>query len=258
MTENIVVPTLTAPWLYARSQSTDCSGPEQCHWCTAPCKRLGTRVHDDPPPAILTRWLTRARCRNSAYICEGCWQWGRRSITACFLGGGFKDRQAPKNHSWLITQEGAYAVLQPAQFITIHGKSPVGPHPLWDWLLNPDNSFVLSIRGSEDNLLYLSPVNDCIEIKGNTPLSFSHNNLPLSFTVADIEAARQSGQSNEPGVRRLIELFGPPPPKQTTLDSQGRSAARHQVTGAVNSDATFRGQKHLAKLAASGQPKQRP
>src|SRR5262245_42510004 len=99
---------MRASELYAFSQGHLCEGKERCHWCTGPCTQKW--MHDDIPHQPFRKSAQLPRYVAGPYVCAGCWLWRRKSLTAWFLDGGFKDRQEPKKLSWLITVDGAKAV----------------------------------------------------------------------------------------------------------------------------------------------------
>src|SRR5215472_11886568 len=101
---------LTAADLFAFSQGScnNSSGFWKCHWCGSDCSSEFT--HNDVAPIPFFRTKTSAKQPSQPYQCVGCWLWQRPLVTTHFLGGGWKDRQTAKNHSWWITREEAKAI----------------------------------------------------------------------------------------------------------------------------------------------------
>lgn len=193
----------TASDLYALSQGTSNIGPEECHWCASNCKRIW--FHDDAPPVPFIRSKSMAMRTNNPYICTGCWLFRRKRITVTELGGKWKDGQQPICHSWWITDKGAWVV------------NPKDPESIYPLLLKPPNRFVLAILdGVAANHLQLMQVNDIAEIRAETPLRFTVNNIPHTYTVYELQEAlegagegKQIGDGGkQPGVGALIRLLG--------------------------------------------------
>lgn len=198
---------LTATELFALPFGAKCSGPENCHWCGAPCERLF--IHDGPVPLPFVKNDPTARYPAHPYICNGCRLFRRTRTTLRFLDGkAYKDRQCPLDHSLFVTNEGAYGIRQE-------------DYPLlWSFLLRPPLRFALSlITKGQRNHLQLALVNDFQQIRADTPLRFSYNNVPHSYSVYEVKEAIQSGdaEGKEPGVRVLAELLGLP-----TQEKRGR------------------------------------
>lgn len=203
--------TLSFPELYALSQSHTCVGTEQCHWCNSPCGRIW--LHDDPPPIIGVKRDRLALNYPSPYICVGCWLWRRGSVTAFWLtpGSGFKDRQKPRDHSWYVTEDGAWSVRRE------------DADELFANLLDPPRRFALSLIDGEGviNHPQLGVANECPEIKADTPLRYTLNGIVMAYTVYELEEMRKEkngGQGKSPGVQALVRLFGRPKPG----DKRGR------------------------------------
>ena len=192
---------LTAGELYALSQGEKCEGPDECHWCAAPCERKWP--HDDPPPLIGFQRKSFARRPGNGFVCAGCRLWRRQRITIEFLGGGLKDIQTPENWSWLVTGGRARA-LRP--------KDPADREALYEKLLSPPGKFFLALRASLPVTLQLAEVNQLEDgAEAGTPLKFTLDNKPLTYTVYELEHALKNGpEGTEPGVRLLVETFGLP------------------------------------------------
>ena len=202
---------MNAVELFARSQSAKTEGPELCHWCGSSCNKMW--VHDDlgmkiyrPGPAIndvvgipdLKR--TTAKRPGDQFICIGCWLYRRKRITITFLSGRQVDRKEACNYSWWITEEGAWGLEQ------------ADAEEIYLRLLNPPHRFVLSLLDhyGDQNLLHLACGNDHIEIKADTPLTYTLNNKAMKYTVYELEEAMKHGTDGKsPGVRALLEFFGP-------------------------------------------------
>lgn len=174
--------------------------PDRCHWCGSPCQRH--HMHDDPPALPFTpKNRYKAKCPSTAYVCHSCYLWKRPRVTIYFLDGTLKDVQCAQKHSWYITKDSAKAIRK---------EDRINLYPI---LLKPENTFVLSLLdGKEkiDNFLHLNQLNDIAEIKGNTELKFTLNNVVFTYTIYDLESAlRNSEVGKTPGVRTLIEYCGP-------------------------------------------------
>lgn len=195
---------LPAPALYALSCQAKIEGPDTCHWCGSPCKRIWK--HDGAPSLLFTKDLQRPRYPASAYICMGCWLFRRRAITIWYLGEDrFKDRQAPQEHSWWITDKGSWVV------------SPDNAMALQTVLLKPPRKFALALLSGDapsvKNLLHLNNANDLPAIQEDTPLHFTVDNVPMLYTTYELKEALKYGpDGKEAGVRYLYKLFGSPPP----------------------------------------------
>lgn len=188
---------LLASELYARSQGEICQGNQPCHWCGAPCERLWT--HDDPPPIIGVKSTIHARHPSSPYICRGCFLFKRPRLTVWFLGGGFKDGKCPRHFGWLITPKGSWAI------------DSENPSPVYEFLLKPEPVFSLSFLSEPGitNRLQLTRVNELGEIKADTTIHYTINNIPHHYTIYELESAiRQGAEGREPGVQALLRLLG--------------------------------------------------
>lgn len=180
--------------------STDINRPDKCHYCASCCGR--DFFHDDQPAMPFTpKNKSKAKCPSNAYICSGCYLWKRKRVTVKFLDDTFRDVQCAMNHSWYITGKDARAIKISDRLSLYH------------ILLKPENSFALSLLSGDtkdQNQLHLNILNDIAEIKGDTLLHFTINNVPFTYTIYDLESALRSvevGQS--PGVRELIKFCGP-------------------------------------------------
>jgi hypothetical protein len=125
-------------------------------------------------------------------------------------------------HSWLVTGEGAWA---------LNRKSADRIYPK---LLNPEvnKPFVLSLlhQGADDNLAHLSVVNFPENLNNKTVLKFTVNNKPFQWSPYELEEGLRNGTTGkEPGVKLLIEIFGPhelpplPEPPAYQKDESGKS-----------------------------------
>lgn len=198
-------PTPLASQLYAKANGTQCKGTDKCHWCGAPCERVWQ--HDDRPPLPFSRQKSLAKYPAHAYICVGCWLWRRRAITVNFLSEGYQDQQTPANHSWLITLSGCKAIRSL-------------DHPqLLDRLLEPHPKFVLSLLDrpvatsgkplATLNQLQYCEINWQEEVRFDTPLKFTINNVTYQYTVYELQKGLVAEEPNGtlPGVRELLRLF---------------------------------------------------
>ena len=190
---------LLATSLFATSQGAKNEGELECHWCSAPCKRLW--LHDDPPPVPFTRTRSSARRPNSPHICVGCWLYRRLRVTVRYLHNPkiLKDGQCLLNHSWWITPEGTW-VIDSLDFAALYER-----------LLHPPLQFALSLKdGDNKSLIQLQQANDVPKIEGGTPLYFYLNNTRYTYSVCDLEDCLNGGsvQGKEPGVDALIHFLG--------------------------------------------------
>lgn len=189
---------IIASELFALAHNANCQGDQRCHWCGAPCSRKW--LHGDPPPLPFVRSSEPTKIPSSPYICVGCWLWRRPSVTIKFLEGGFKDGQCPAHHSWLFTGDG----------ICVLKSSVRNSEMMNEMLRKPPNCFALSILDEhKKNYLQNMIVNDSVKIDSNTPLYFTINNIPFSYSVYELEEAFRNGDSSgkEPGVQALLRIF---------------------------------------------------
>lgn len=196
---------LTVPTLYAMSQITnyETKGKWKCHWCGAPCG--DNWQHDDPYPNFFSKVRSNALHPSSAYVCKGCWLFRRPRITVMFLEGGFKDGQCPLRHSWWITEESAWGLEK----LKVMDEFKYGPR-MHDLLLKPPLKFSLSLVDGMENQIHRACCNVNEEVKADTLLKFTLNNVEMSYTVYDLEKGLANGgfEGHGPGVQALIRLFG--------------------------------------------------
>lgn len=189
---------MNACMVYARSQGTVCTGDCECHWCGSKCGRQW--IHDDPPRLVGQRPNGYSKIPNSPFICAGCWLFRRKRITVPFLHGGYKDSQSPRDYSWLITPDGAWAIIKDS-FAKLYEK-----------LISPPPIFCLSLLdGKIENRLQLAFVNQNEQVRADSSFDFTINNIKHTYSIYELEEALKSGDSGgvEPGVRALITLLGP-------------------------------------------------
>lgn len=206
----------TASELYALSSNTVCEGPDECHWCGAPCHRRW--AHDDLPPAIgRPKSQSRAKRPGNGYVCNACWTWKRPRVTAMFLGGGYKDGQCAENWSWYVAGNRASA---------LRFGNPLDRDALYERLLDPPPRFFLSLRQEGPNLLQYAILNTLDDsFTASSPVAFTLDNKPLSYSVYELEYALANGpEGTEPGVQTLLRLFGMPPKKETLTFAAGEEA----------------------------------
>ncbi len=183
--------------LYAKTCNLKCEGSEKCHWCGAACGQFN--LHDDVPFLPFVKSTQSPRYPFEKWICNGCYSWRRKSLTVNFLDGSFKDRQCPMTHSWLLTD---------IETIGLEKGMGKGMYPI---LLAPPLRFSLSLvtNGKTLNFIHLCMANDLPEIKANTELAFTLDNIPLAYTVYELEGGLRYGSEGKmPGVRALIDFFG--------------------------------------------------
>ncbi len=211
---------ITASELYAMSQGKKCVGHDVCFWCGAPAER--NMPHNAPSRVAGQKYLVPCKYPGSSYCCTGCSLFRRPSITIDFLEGGFKDRQCPLNHSWLITDKAAWVIQ-----IESYWK-------LYETLLKPPTKFCLSLLSSPGkipNLIQYATVNNFMEVKNDTRLAFTLDGTISSYTVYELEESlKHGGEGKEGGVRQLISLLGPHPkirqePEGKKKDERGRPPA---------------------------------
>lgn len=193
---------LLASELYAISQGKSCSGREECYWCSAPCGRFNT--HDDDVPVFAPRRAkTQAKRPGNAFVCDGCWLWRRKRITVFWLSEGFKDGLCPLDHSWWITDQEAWGIRVPKDAGELYAR-----------LLEPPLLFTLTLTdgtpGAKNHIQHAF-ANDLEEIKADTPLKFTLNNIPHEYTVYELGNALRTNDpaGMRPGVGALLRLFGP-------------------------------------------------
>lgn len=196
---------MKGPELWALSQSEECWGNLECHWCGSPCIQ-GT-THDDLPPILGVRSKSLAARPSSPWICTGCKLFRQKRRTIWFLGGdrtgtgGFQDSRCPMNYSWLVTDKKAWAIR--------------GGVDLYKALLTPPKRFALSLIDEKGtNLPHLWRVNEAPEWKAGDDLWLTINGTPFVWTVADLEAILSHKESKglSPGVVALEKRFGAYPP----------------------------------------------
>ncbi len=195
---------MLASELYALSNSTRCSGEDECHWCTAKCGRLWP--HDEPPRIMHVRQSEKSKAKRPGnyYICTGCWHWRRKSVTVRYMDGTMTDRKEPQHFSWWITLGGA---------ISLREKNEGDASVLYENLLFPPFTFCLTLlKDQKINLLQHSIVNDYDEITADMDLSFTVDNVELTYNIYELEQAlrNQDVGGTSPGVQALIRMFGMP------------------------------------------------
>ena len=194
---------LLASELFAISQGTACEGPDECHWCGAKCERRWT--HDDLPPMIGGRLRSHSLAKRpgNGYVCSGCWCWRRPRVTVPFLGGGYKDGQRADMWSWYVAGSRAMALRHENSF---------DRDALYDRLLDPPPRFFLALRDEGPNLLQYAVLNRLEAFTASTPITYTLDNKPLTYTIYELEHALQKGpEGTEPGVQTLIRVIGAPP-----------------------------------------------
>jgi hypothetical protein len=202
---------ILASELFALSQSSRNEGDFECHWCSSKCRNYFR--HDDSPIVVGRRSTTTAKRPANAYICAGCWLWRRTSVTVDHMNGSQTDRQQAKKWPWLITSEKAMGIKSPDDF-----------KALYEFLLAPVNTYVLALlEGDVENQLQLMEVNDIAEIRGETKMVFTLNNIPHYYSVYELESAIKHGaDGKEPGVAALIRLLGEYDLEEEEVKKRGR------------------------------------
>lgn len=210
---------LAAVQMYAESQITPCEGPFECHWCAGACS--SKERHDDPYPLPFQKGTNRNLARRPAnpYICRSCWLYRRPRQTIYFLDRKeYQDKQSLLNHSWLLT---------PLEILAI--RSPQDYPRLQEILFKPPRRFTLSLlTGKGPNFIHTAVANTHEEIKADTPLCFTLDNVAMEFSVYELEWFKEEkdGTGLMPGTRALGKLFGwepkpegeiPPPREEDSL-----------------------------------------
>lgn len=199
---------MRASELYALSQSSRCEGKEACHWCLGPCTQLWR--HDDVTHTPFSKSPQMPRNPAGHYVCSGCWHWRRKRLTVDFLSGGYKDRQEPKDWSWLLTKDKAWGVrVSENEF----GDGRKDGQQLFNILLKPPAKFCLSLITTKvPNLIHLMAVNETGDVKADTTFKFTLDHALYEYTVYELEEAltgrEDDSQGKSPGVRALVRLFG--------------------------------------------------
>lgn len=184
--------------LYAFTQGNICEGKETCHYCMAPCDRKFT--HKDPPPIPFARTKTTAKKPESPWECIACWLWRRKRVTVDYFSEGYKDGKCLLHLSTLISDRTYVLDL------------PTCKEKLYETLLCPPLEFSLSFLEDDrhENLLQLQELNKHKEIKANTELKFTVNNILHTYTVHELEETLIQGDNGRmPGARAILRILGP-------------------------------------------------
>lgn len=189
----------TAPDLFALAMGVPNRGDHACYWCGSAAEKDSR--HKYPAPMIGQPPLQHVKFPRSPFICRGCARFRKPSVTIFDLAGGFKDGQQYENHSLWMTRMGCAMV------------APTQRRMVYDLLLNPPLTFALSLltgATKEKTRLQGLFVNDHAEIKADTPLYFSIDNMRVGYTVYDLQNALKLGAEGlEPGIRMLVDHCGP-------------------------------------------------
>lgn len=185
-----------ASQLFAKVHSRECKGTRECHWCGGSC--TDKWVHDDVAPIPFERSKTTAKRPGNSYICEGCMLYHKNSVTVRYLIGGLKDRQCFSNWSWFMTLDGIWVI------------KPLDHQELYNKLLAPPPVFCLTLTdGTIKPLIQLCLVNEVKEMKADTLLKFTFNNIPHTYTIYELEQAIKTGSDGKmPGASALIRYLG--------------------------------------------------
>ncbi len=198
---------LNAPMIYAAARGSKCEGHLRCHWCGA--GNNGLWPHDDITIIPFGPRSKQAPMYPGSHsICTGCWMFRQKRLTITYLTKAsdaayhsWKDGQAPMNHSWWITDSGCWTVRKE-------------DHPtLLGILLNPPRRFVLSLleKAGIVNLIHRAIGNDVAELRKDTALGFTIDNVPLTYTVYELEQAAKIGTNGmSAGTRALCNMIGVP------------------------------------------------
>lgn len=109
------------------------------------------------------------------------------------------------HHSWLVTPDNVTALerVMPGESF-LHGAELVGS------LLQPPKAFCLMLLNGHgiNNEIHRAVANVHDEIKADTVLHFTVDNVTHDYTVYDLEQALKGECHSGPGVRALLNLFG--------------------------------------------------
>lgn len=189
---------LLASEIYATSQAATCSGEDECHWCSASCKR-GLFFHDDDPPIPFHKSTSGARRPGNAYMCCGCWLYRRKRICVKTLTGtAMIDGQSPFDHSWFVTTKEAVVIRKEDH------------EELLNILVDPPAKFFLSLISESKlkNQLHLSVANELENYQAEDAIHYTLNNQPMSYTIYELtEAMKKGPEGTEPGVQMLFRTL---------------------------------------------------
>lgn len=215
--------------------------------------------HDDPLPIPFTKLRSSAKRPGNSYICIACQMFRKQRRTIHWLSDTtkFKDSIPLESLSWWITEGGSYAIGKECWL------------ELYKHLLQPPLRFTLMIGDIPGrNLLHLAVCNDFCEIKADTELVFTLDNVPCDYTAYELRLAVQSTSPTDLegkrfGVRYLANKIRPFIHKQTpNLDiTTQETTQRPRKRGRPTNDTGLTAAQHDLKnwkdvtrcLAASGQ-----
>ena len=197
---------VSAPELFAISQGKKNTGSERCFWCGGSAEASPQFLRDGQhnPPA--GRHPGGARFPQGRHVCLGDWLYRRESVTVFYPDDTLKDRQCLLRSSWWLTDEGIRAL-----------RKEDAPH-VYKALLNPPPLFCLSLLSAEPqngklityNQIHLACVNDLAEVRADTPLAFTLDNVRHEYTVYELRETLKTrvAEGKMPGVRALTARFG--------------------------------------------------
>lgn len=189
---------LIASDIYSQLVYAPNTGTLNCHWCGGFCERMW--FHNEPPAIPFVRNPSRAKHPGNPYICRGCYNFQKRSITVKFFDGSLKDHQAPDTHSWWMDKNRATPI-----------RVGIDNHDIYKLILKPPNQFVLSFltQPTITNHLHCMEANDLLEIKVGTRLQFTIDNVLYYYSIYELEEAlKNESVGKEPGVQALIRILG--------------------------------------------------
>lgn len=213
-------PPMNPSEFYGHSEGAVCTGTEQCHFCLAPCTR--SWLHKEPPPLPFVKQTKTAKKPESPWMCVACWLWRRRRTTVYLFSGGYQDGKCLLDFSTLCLPDKCLVV-----------DLPGCKDSLYETLLCPPLEFSLSLLEGEGqkNLLQLQIVNSHREIKADTELHFTVNNIPHSYTVHELEETLILGDNGRmPGARAIYKMLGPFPKGQEEVEVKKIRAKRGRPT----------------------------
>lgn len=190
---------MKASELFAISQNSKCQGNRECYWCAAPCDE--THTHDEPMPRVILTKIIPAARPASPWICKGCFLFRRPSVSVFNLDKKWvKDRQTASKWSWLITEDECLAITRDTK------------ETFQSFLLSPPARFTLMLlhKPNMENRLHDAFANDLLTVLEGTEMKFTVDNVPHTWTVANLKHAIINGPEGvEGGARFLLENFGP-------------------------------------------------
>lgn len=177
--------------LYAKSNGKTNKGHQRCHWCGAPCGIED--LHDDQERIAFRRWKSEAAVPDSHWQCLGCKLFRRLRYTPTNLNEKDGPKGSPQHSSWFIIDKRARRIDHSCYA------------ELREIVLKPPSQFVLMFLEVEQvNKLHLAKLNEHPEIRTDTPLLFTVDNVVHTYTVYELESAIQNGGNGVGGGSRWL------------------------------------------------------